>query len=77
MIGGSRIAVGGTATVPDSEAQDFIWRGDATGVLPTPPTPTPDTGILIAYGQIQNVTLGAADSGGVGFKVLRVPNATP
>ena len=77
LVGGVRVPVGAQANVSDALAQDLVWRGDATAVLPTPPMPLPDTTILITKDQILNVTLGAADSGGVGYKVLRVPNATP
>jgi hypothetical protein len=53
--------------------KDFgLWDG-ARSVLKVDPTGNNPI-YLWTDGALKNVTVGAADSGGTGFKVLRVPN---
>ena len=55
-----------------------IIAADATGVIKTDQSTTAGETRLLLYdvdnGQLERVTVGAADSGGSGYKVLRIPN---
>lgn len=74
VVGGARIAVNGTANVSDDLAKELVWNGDATATIAAPPV-VPQPGVVINPVQINGESYGANDSGGAGYKVLRVPNA--
>jgi len=96
LVGGTQVAAGATASIPEALARELVWIGDVTcstlTAEPTAVTPgvtinvasVADSGAmgrsLVKTADIAAVltalgaSYGAADSGGTGFKLLRVPN---